>query len=107
MMDGVKVPQPGNAVKRAVDPILDQVGEEHDFEELQHKRLAADGAANADPIGVSQDRQRRRQRHVGKRLDEQAADEEVQQVLAPLVAEDMLIAHAEHAFDRNEDDAGE
>ncbi len=94
-------------MERAVDPVLHQVGEEHDLDELQDKRLIADPGAEAGPVGVLEDRQRWRQRHEGERLHEQAANKEVEHVLAPLVAEDVLFAPAEQPLDGDEDDAAE
>ena len=63
VMDGVEVPQPRHAVESAVDPVLHQVGEEHDLHELQDQaadcrpsrgsrpsrcacRIASDGASD-------------------------------------------------------------
>jgi Raf kinase inhibitor-like YbhB/YbcL family protein len=63
--------------------------------------------AKAGPVGVAEDRQRRGQREEGEDLHEQAADEKVQQVFAPLVAEDRLLAAPQQALDGDEDDAHE
>jgi hypothetical protein len=86
---------------------LDQVGKEHDFHKLEHDRLTADRAAEPAPVRVLQDGEGRRQRQESKHLDEQAADQEVEQIFTPFVAKDRLLSFPQQSFDGDEDDAHE
>jgi hypothetical protein len=87
-----------------VEPVLHEIGDEHDLKELQNQRLAGNHLAKARcPVCPLHELQRRSQRHVRQCLNKQAADEEVEQVFPPVVAEDRLLVPAEQSLDRDED----
>ena len=95
-------------MKRAVDPVLDEIGEDHDLDELKRDRLAGDDATERAPLRVRDELHGGPERGVGEALHHHAADEIIEEVLAPLETEEFLaLVTREEELDRHEKDAGE
>jgi len=91
-----------------MDPVLDQVGQEHDRNELDHEgqgghpalQLAQDGG-RSHPLG-------RGEAHEGEDLHHETAHEVIEDVLPPFIPEKGLLGlERAEALERNEDDSGE
>ena len=76
VMHGVEIPEERDAVERAMDPVLHEVGEDHDLDELERDGLAGDGGCGRRaPLRVRDERERGPERGVGEALHHHAADE--------------------------------
>ena len=86
-----------------------EIGEEHDLDDLQRQRLAADrGAETGQADGPVEDGGRRREGQEGDRLDHHRADQEIEQILAPFDAEQPLVAPVrKEPLERSEHQAGQ
>ena len=108
-MDGVEAPQEREAVEGPVEPVLGEIGQDHDLDDLERKRLACDrGAQVGEAAGLVQDQGRGREGEEGDRLDEHRAHQEIEEVLAPFDAEQALVAAMRHQpLERREHQAGQ
>ena len=103
VVDGVEAPEAREAVEGAMDPVLDEVRKEHDRDKLNEKRQAADPGADLAELANSENRFSGKECQERQDLDHHAADEEIEKVFPPFLAEDeLLFALREKAFDRNE-----
>ena len=109
MVDGVEAPEERHRVEQPVIPVLEQVREHDHREELHQPRQRRDPGAEALPAaGVRVDIGLRRQRQEGEGLHHHRTDEVIEQVLAPLDAEQALLrAVREEPLDRREHEAGD
>ncbi len=108
MVDGMEFPEPRHAVKRAMDPVLHEVREQHDDHELNDERKPDHRGPHAGQGRDFKNRLCRQERQKRQHLHHQAADEVIKEVLAPFLAEDMLPVPAwENPFQRDEQKPGE
>ncbi len=104
----VEAPQERHLMEQPVVPILQHVrGDQHDGE-LHQPRQVRDHRPERLPIArIGVDDLRRRQRQERQNLHEHRADEEVEQILAPFIAEQALVAPVRYeAFERGVHEAG-
>ena len=91
-------------MKQAMHPVLHQIGQEHDLEDLQHDRLTANDRLHVGKHRPVKQHECRLQRQVGRDLDEHRADEEVGEVEGPALAENApLFASTEQFLQRDHD----
>ena len=91
-------------MKRAVDPVLGEVGDQHERRHLDEQRQRSHRRAHPSHARPVEENQRRPQREDRQDLDQQRVDEEVRQIDQPLAAEDGLIGpQREEPLERNED----
>jgi hypothetical protein len=108
VMDGVEAPQKWDAVEEAVNPVLHEIGEEHELEQLEDEGLRGDGVAEGCPGGVGGERECGGHGEEREDLDEEAADEVVEEIFTPFFAEKVLVGVvSKEAFDGDEEEAGE
>jgi hypothetical protein len=95
-------------VERAVQPILNQVGQEHDLDDLHDEPLRTDPGAQLIPMRAGQDGNRGGHRNERQYLHQQAANQVIEKIFAPVGAEEGLVfMPGEEAFDGDEQEAGE
>lgn len=87
MMDSMEIPEPRDTVEGAVCPVLEKIRRKHDDRDLDDKREATypamDGAEGREvPEKLSGGL-----RQESQRLDHEAADQDVEKIFAPFVAE--------------------
>src|SRR3954467_11140221 len=85
-MNGVKVPEPGNPMEGPMDPILHEIGKEHNGHELHNERETTVPGPQLTQGCQGQKRFRRSKGQEGQHLHHQAADEIVKKIFAPLLA---------------------
>ena len=65
-----------------MDPVLDEVGQEHDLKELHNDRLTRDPCSKSRPRSMLKNELRRCEGDVGKTLNEQATNLEVKKIVS-------------------------
>ena len=83
VVDRVQAPEPGHAVKRPMHPVLGEVRDEHDLEELQGQRLGRDGVLEPRVRRPPEEQRGRQHRQHDRHLHHEMAHREVHQVGGP------------------------
>ena len=108
MMDGMEVPEPGYSMESAVHPVLDEVRQEHDRNQLNQERQARHPLLQGSQHRSGRHPLRRGEADEGEHLHHEAADQVVENILAPFITEKRLLrAEGADALEGNEDNAGE
>ena len=104
VVDGVEPPEPRHPVEGAVDPVLGEVGDEHDLDDLEHQRLRRDRVLEPRPGGPPEEQRGRQHREHDRQLHHQVTHREVHQVGRPARPEDPLLGAARRdALERHEE----
>jgi hypothetical protein len=104
----METPQRRDAVEEPVHPVLHEVRQKHDGDELHDEGQRGHPGAEGRPRGDGEQRLSGQEAQPGEHLHHHAADEVVEEVLAPLVAEDALLGPVrKNRLQRDEEEAGE
>ena len=103
MVHGMKPPQERDLVKRAMQPILGEVGNDHDDNDLHRKGQGRDVDPDVIQIDAAGDKIGGRRRQERQDLYHQRGDHVIEHVLLPFWPEDgLLTMFWKKAFQRNE-----
>src|SRR5687768_7344594 len=91
VMDGVKGPEKRDDMKRPVNPVLREIGDQKNQGNLDQQRQRSDGSRQRLDPRPGEQYQRRLQGENRQDLNQQRIDEEVREIDGPLTTKDRLV----------------
>lgn len=103
VMYSVELPEPQDSMEHSVNPVLDDIREEHNIKVLQYGGLLANHGLEHRDFGTGKEYKRRSRPQVRCQLDKQGADEDVGCIQLPALAENALLKSSVKLFHRYKD----